>query len=127
MGDPSALPHVPRTPSPCACPDRVHSTLAGTHLLTGEEVGIKLVSSGIAAVARRLFMHRVVLPWAAVQQARVHAEQLPVCSGVQESTKTKHPQLLYESKIYKILQGGSEQGWDTAVRCCQLCPSLWLV
>ena len=38
----------------------------GTHLLTGEEVGIKL-----------------------------------------ESTKTKHPQLLYESKIYKILQGGT--------------------
>lgn len=27
---------------------------------------------------------------------------------LQESTKTKHPQLLYESKIYKILQGGSE-------------------
>jgi hypothetical protein len=27
---------------------------------------------------------------------------------MQESTKTKHPQLLYESKIYKILQGGSE-------------------
>ena len=25
----------------------------------------------------------------------------------QESTKTKHPQLLYESKLYKILQGGS--------------------
>lgn len=39
---------------------------SGTHLLTGEEVGIKL-----------------------------------------ESTKTKHPQLLYESKIYKILQGGT--------------------
>ena len=26
----------------------------------------------------------------------------------QESVKTKHPQLLYESKLYKILQGGSE-------------------
>ena len=25
----------------------------------------------------------------------------------QESVKTKHPQLLYESKLYKILQGGS--------------------
>jgi hypothetical protein len=25
----------------------------------------------------------------------------------QESIKTKHPQLLYESKLYKILQGGS--------------------
>ena len=26
---------------------------------------------------------------------------------MQESVKTKHPQLLYESKLYKILQGGS--------------------
>lgn len=25
-----------------------------------------------------------------------------------ESTKTKHPQLLYESKIYRILYGGSK-------------------
>ncbi|KAL6782541.1 FAP4 [Auxenochlorella protothecoides x Auxenochlorella symbiontica] len=38
----------------------------GTHLLTGEEVGIKL-----------------------------------------ESVKTKHPQLLYESRLYKLLQGGT--------------------
>jgi hypothetical protein len=28
----------------------------------------------------------------------------------QESIKTKHPQLLYESKLYKILQGGSACG-----------------
>ncbi len=28
--------------------------------------------------------------------------------AMQESVKTKHPQLLYESKLYKILQGGSE-------------------
>ena len=28
--------------------------------------------------------------------------------SLQESVKTKHPQLLYESKLYKILQGGSE-------------------
>ena len=26
---------------------------------------------------------------------------------IQENVKTKHPQLLYESKLYKILQGGS--------------------
>lgn len=26
----------------------------------------------------------------------------------QETIKTKHPQLLYESKLYKILQGGGE-------------------
>ena len=27
--------------------------------------------------------------------------------NVQENIKTKHPQLLYESKLYRILQGGS--------------------
>lgn len=32
---------------------------------------------------------------------------------MQESIKSKHPQLLYESKLYKILQGGSE--------CCFCC------
>ena len=26
----------------------------------------------------------------------------------QENVKTKHPQLLYESKLYKVLQGGSK-------------------
>ncbi len=50
---------------------------------------------------------------------------------LQESTKTKHPQLLYESKIYKILQGGSESpamaaavgvlpGCCLAGACCSL-------
>ncbi len=28
---------------------------------------------------------------------------------MQESIKTKHPQLLYESKLYRILQGGSKE------------------
>uniref|UniRef100_A0A2P2JSI4 Casein kinase n=1 Tax=Rhizophora mucronata TaxID=61149 RepID=A0A2P2JSI4_RHIMU len=27
---------------------------------------------------------------------------------MQENVKTKHPQLLYESKLYRILQGGSK-------------------
>lgn len=33
----------------------------------------------------------------------------------QESIKTKHPQLLYESKLYKILQGGGKQFVPDAV------------
>ncbi len=43
----------------------------------------------------------------------------------QESIKTKHPQLLYESKLYRILQGGSKDckiflinqfvSWDSSV------------
>lgn len=30
-------------------------------------------------------------------------------STIQENVKTKHPQLLYESKLYRILQGGSNE------------------
>lgn len=30
------------------------------------------------------------------------------CFLPQENVKTKHPQLLYESKLYKILQGGGK-------------------
>lgn len=35
---------------------------------------------------------------------------LPAANFSQESVKTRHPQLLYESKLYKILQGGG--GWS---------------
>jgi hypothetical protein len=44
----------------------------------------------------------------------VHAVLLTVLF-LQENIKTKHPQLLYESKLYKILQGGGK-GWGTAVQ-----------
>ena len=37
-----------------------------------------------------------------------------------ESVKTKHPQLLYESKIYKILHGGRE---FVSFRSCPQSPS----
>lgn len=33
----------------------------------------------------------------------------------QENIKTKHPQLLYESKLYKILQGGSNEHFRNSV------------
>jgi hypothetical protein len=32
--------------------------------------------------------------------------------------KTKHPQLLYESKIYRILQGGSMEAFDCSYVLC---------
>jgi casein kinase 1/casein kinase I family protein HRR25 len=38
-----------------------------------------------------------------------------------ESVKTKHPQLLYESKIYRILHGGCKYNrgvWKTIARRC---------
>ena len=89
---------------------------AGTHLLTGEEVGIKLVGAVLAAEAASCGGR----PRGAVPPRRCYYSStsfsnrcvtyLPLCCWLllQESTKTKHPQLLYESKIYKILQGGSE-------------------
>lgn len=33
-----------------------------------------------------------------------------------ESVKTKHPQLLYESKVYRLLQGGGAEGGIPNVR-----------
>ena len=57
---------------------------------TGEEVGIKLVR-GRACAAQP----------AARRNGRARSHFF------QESVKSKHPQLLYESKLYKILQGGS--------------------
>jgi casein kinase 1 len=64
----------------------------GTNVQNQEEVAIKLVR-----VALMLYMWRLVLADCAAKHA--------YCS-MQESVKTKHPQLLYESKLYKILQGG---------------------
>jgi serine/threonine protein kinase len=45
-----------------------------------------------------------------------------------ESVKTKHPQLLYESKIYRILHGGCkffEVNWLTLF-CESFCSPVWL-
>lgn len=50
----------------------------------------------------------VVLVWGFLPMPAALSPTLLLVCAPQESTKTKHPQLLYESKIYKILQGGSE-------------------
>ena len=70
---------------------------AGIHIQTGEEVGIKLVRAETLPPARCV---RWSAAWAAWSDS--------ACATAQESVKTKHPQLLYESKLYKILQGGSK-------------------
>lgn len=44
-------------------------------------------------------------------------------SYLQENVKTKHPQLLYESKLYRILQGGSN-GIFVISSYCQFCYKL---
>ncbi len=41
---------------------------------------------------------------------------------MQESIKTKHPQLLYESKLYRILQGGSKESLNL---CLLICAFFW--
>ena len=77
------------------------------HIQTGEEVGIKLVSRAECTFVTC----KLLMTWHAAQWNSAFA---CICcilqrlSGSQESVKTKHPQLLYESKLYKILQGGSK-------------------
>ncbi|KAA3490371.1 casein kinase I-like [Gossypium australe] len=58
----------------------------GTNIQTNEEVAIKLVSFSSFKDSRKKLM--------------------TFCFA-QENVKTKHPQLMYESKLYKILQGGT--------------------
>jgi hypothetical protein len=67
-----------------------------------------------------------------VQQSALGIATLSCCSGsgqysalnsccplllLQESVKARHPQLLYESKLYKILQGGGEQRLPVGLTC----------
>jgi casein kinase 1 len=41
-----------------------------------------------------------------------------------ESIKTKHPQLLYESKLYRILQGGSKESLNL---CLLIFSFFWFI
>lgn len=55
-----------------------------------------------------LFCNIIVTTWAClIMFCLLKAPILISFLFSQESVKTKHPQLLYESKLYKILQGGS--------------------
>ena len=76
---------------------------AGIHIQTGEEVGIKLVC------CKPCWPRAVRRDAEQSLTARVRAAQ--------ESVKTKHPQLLYESKLYKILQGGSKPLAGLSLMC----------
>jgi hypothetical protein len=44
----------------------------------------------------------------------------------QESVKARHPQLLYESKLYKILQGGGAQRDVAGAICAAVHDMPWL-
>jgi casein kinase 1 len=66
----------------------------GTNLQTGEEVGVKLVRG------------RQELMQQAAGAAADGGDSGLAPAAVQEPIKARHPQLLYESKLYKILQGG---------------------
>ena len=67
----------------------------GTNLTSGEEVAIKLESVK-SKRARRVRSFRA--------RARGRARRRPVCPDARPPRR--HPQLLYESKIYRILHGG---------------------
>ena len=79
---------------------------------SGEEVAIKLVRLHFKCCSVRPACP--AMPWLAIRLFLCAHHQLltPLCTplplGLQETCKTKHPQLLYESKLYKILQGGGE-------------------
>ena len=71
---------------------------AGVHIRTGEEVGIKLVSCvGYCCECNNLLNN-----------------QPPglTCLLFQEKVNAFPPQLLYESKLYKILQGEGKACWS---------------
>ncbi|THG12519.1 hypothetical protein TEA_012294 [Camellia sinensis var. sinensis] len=73
----------------------------GTNIQTNEEVAIKLVSA--------LLVH--VLLWSSLLFGSKKPSLVMIVHSlvyaVEENVKTKHPQLLYESKLYRILQGGT--------------------
>lgn len=66
---------------------------AGTHLETGKEVAIKFVSYSIACFH---YLLHDSLPPSLLADSRTF----------QERCKSKHPQLLYEAKLLRRLQGG---------------------
>lgn len=59
----------------------------------------------VAQPGALLSLHAVVAVGSALNSSCTLLLLLPL----QESVKARHPQLLYESKLYKILQGGGEQ------------------
>ncbi|KAL2539123.1 casein kinase 1-like protein 2 [Abeliophyllum distichum] len=60
----------------------------GTNIQTNEQVAIKLG-----------FAYQLLLCF--------YLSPIALAVYIQENVKTKHPQLLYESKLYKLLQGGT--------------------
>ncbi|RVW43969.1 Casein kinase 1-like protein 1 [Vitis vinifera] len=58
-------------------------------MISLQEIAAELVSQSALSMAMNLFLCKDTV------------------SYLQENVKTKHPQLLYESKLYRILQGGT--------------------
>ncbi|KAA3457874.1 casein kinase I isoform X1 [Gossypium australe] len=103
----------------------------GTNIQTNEEVAIKLVSSLFSWLLAEVHVKEKFYSdfFEVVQGKRGNCADncLLICCGCfsynkfflvpeevndlfvndQENVKTKHPQLLYESKLYRILQGGT--------------------
>ncbi|CAJ1975788.1 unnamed protein product [Sphenostylis stenocarpa] len=76
----------------------------GTNIQNNEEVAVKL------GVSFNQFLQGVVKIWVQIGFCRgvLNVIDRFVCTSILgENVKTKHPQLLYESKLYRVLQGGT--------------------
>ena len=93
--------------------------MIGTHIKTNEEVAIKLVrrraserDRARARARERVRMRGNLWFVGFVMEESFAASVLMIrvsraFATTQENQKTRHPQLLYESRLYKILQGGT--------------------
>lgn len=98
--------------------------VAGVNVQTGEEVAVKLVIKLFFNVRDCLRMTFVITNINGKTEFDSHSKKMTLTSFLfcfvwisllcfflpllsQESVKTKHPQLHYESKLYMLLQGGS--------------------
>ncbi|KAG6482704.1 hypothetical protein ZIOFF_059341 [Zingiber officinale] len=75
----------------------------GTNIQTNEEVAIKLVCTYFSYPSTL----RILLLFQLFVYFKLEIEFRDAFILFTENVKTKHPQLLYESKLYRILQGGT--------------------
>jgi casein kinase 1 len=71
----------------------------GTNIKTNEEVAIKLVGF----ISSQFLIYQLLSLFTLMIHHKLFTNSLS-----QEPVRTKHPQLLYETKLYRILQGGGK-------------------
>ncbi|KAG6466723.1 hypothetical protein ZIOFF_075452 [Zingiber officinale] len=84
----------------------------GINAQTNEEVAIKLVGISIWLSCVVLMLNINLVRWSMIYKKAEGLKMVEIGYDdvvwfYQENVKTKHPQLQYESKLYRILQGGT--------------------